>query len=243
MQIDLQRLSENRKWVGALLVACVGLFSATNVFSADLLRVYRDARSNDAVYASAQLALEAGRERLPQGRALILPTLSLSGSAGYTDADVRPGTPNAVFIPRKFNSNAWTVTLNQPLYRAGNIAQYRQAQAQVSQSEAQFGQASQDLILRVAQAYFDVLAAQDSLAFIQAQKSAISEQLAQARRNFEVGTATITDTHEAQVWTTSAPSTMVAIRFTAPVTAPLKLLNAALKAMKATMIWLSSLPP
>src|SRR5262249_38277006 len=61
-----------------------------------------------------------------------------------------------------------------------------------------FGQATQDLIVRVAQAYFDVLASQDSLAFIQGQKVAIAEQLAQAKRNFEVGTATITDTHEAQ---------------------------------------------
>jgi outer membrane protein len=68
----------------------------------------------------------------------------------------------------------------------------------VAQTEAAFGQVAQDLIVRVAQAYFDVLASQDSLAFIQAQKTAISEQLAQAKRNFEVGTATITDTHEAQ---------------------------------------------
>ena len=66
------------------------------------------------------------------------------------------------------------------------------------QAEATFGQATQDLIVRVAQAYFDVLAAQDTLALVRAQKAAIAEQLAQAKRNFEVGTATITDTHEAQ---------------------------------------------
>ena len=66
------------------------------------------------------------------------------------------------------------------------------------QSEATFAQASQDLAVRAAQAYFDVLAAQDTLALVGAQKAAISEQLAQAKRNFEVGTATITDTHEAQ---------------------------------------------
>jgi outer membrane protein len=62
----------------------------------------------------------------------------------------------------------------------------------------QFEQAKMDLLLRVSQAYFDVLAAQDAISFIQAQKSAITEQLASAKRNFEVGTATITDTHEAQ---------------------------------------------
>jgi outer membrane protein len=75
---------------------------------------------------------------------------------------------------------------------------YKEAGFKAAQAEATFGQATQDLIVRVAQAYFDVLASQDSLTFIQAQKVAISEQLAQAKRNFEVGTATITDTHEAQ---------------------------------------------
>jgi outer membrane protein len=79
-----------------------------------------------------------------------------------------------------------------------NWWQYRQGEQQVRQAEATFGQASQDLIIRVAQAYFDVLAAQDTLGLVRAQKAAISEQLAQAKRNFEVGTATITDTHEAQ---------------------------------------------
>ena len=68
----------------------------------------------------------------------------------------------------------------------------------MAQAEAVFGQAGQDLIVRVAQAYFDVLAAQDTLGLVRSQKAAISEQLAQAKRNFEVGTATITDTHEAQ---------------------------------------------
>lgn len=182
----------------AALLTCAMLASPI-VIAADLLQVYRDAKANDAVYAAARSTVEAGRERLPQGRALILPTVNLTGSWVETDADFRTaGPPQGPFIARQFNSNAWTVTLNQPLFRAQNWAQYRQAEFQVAQAEAQFGQAGQDLIIRAAQAYFDVLASQDNLAFIGAQKSAISEQLAQARRNFEVGTATITDTHEAQ---------------------------------------------
>src|SRR5438132_7680039 len=79
-----------------------------------------------------------------------------------------------------------------------NWYQFEQGEQQVRQAEAAFGQASQDLIVRVSQAYFDVLSAQDTLGLARAQKAAISEQLAQAKRNFEVGTATITDTHEAQ---------------------------------------------
>jgi len=185
--------------VRSLALCCALVSGSGGAFAADLLQVYRDAKANDAVYAAARATVEAGRERLPQGRALILPTVNLTGNWVETDADFRTaGPPQGPFIGRQFNSNAWTVTLNQPLFRAQNWAQYRQAEFQVAQAEAQFGQAGQDLIIRTAQAYFDVLASQDSLAFIGAQKSAISEQLAQARRNFEVGTATITDTHEAQ---------------------------------------------
>ena len=97
-----------------------------------------------------------------------------------------------------FNTNGWTATLTQPLFRWQNWVAYTQSELVVAQAEAQFGLARQDMIVRVAQAYFDVLLAQDTLAVAQAQKVAIAEQLESAKRNFEVGTATITDTHEAQ---------------------------------------------
>jgi outer membrane protein len=90
------------------------------------------------------------------------------------------------------------LTLKQPVYRPQSLATYNQADYQVKQAEATFALAGQDLAVRVVQAYLDVLAAQDTLELVGAQKAAISEQLAQAKRNFEVGTATITDTHEAQ---------------------------------------------
>lgn len=181
----------------AIFLSILAVFSQP-LAAADLLQTYREARSNDAVYASARAALQAGREKLPQGQALLLPSVNATGNTTYNDNQIlfRNATPGP-FV-RKFNSNAWSVTLSQPLVRMQNWEQYQQAGFQVAQAEASFGQTSQDLIVRVAQAYFDVLASQDSLAFIQAQKTAISEQLAQAKRNFEVGTATITDTHEAQ---------------------------------------------
>jgi outer membrane protein len=169
------------------------------LLAADLLQTYREARANDPVYASARAAFEAGKEKLPQGRALLLPTLSASGNTTWNDNPITfRNTPLPGPYTRLFNTNGWTVALTQPLFRAQNWLQYKQAEFQVAQAAAGFGQAEQDLIVRVAQAYFDVLGSQDSLAFIQAQKTAISEQLAQAKRNFEVGTATITDTHEAQ---------------------------------------------
>jgi outer membrane protein len=165
----------------------------------DLIQVYRDAQRYDAVFAAARHALEAGRERLPQGRALVLPTLNLSVNA--TRSRIESESRNPAVVPdfeRNPSSGGYTLTLAQPIYRPQNWLQYRQAEFQVAQAEATFGQAAQDLIIRTAQAYFDVLAAQDTLELVRAQKAAISEQLAQAKRNFEVGTATITDTHEAQ---------------------------------------------
>jgi outer membrane protein len=90
------------------------------------------------------------------------------------------------------------VSLSQPLFRLDNWIAISQAEKAMFQAEALLNTAAQDLIVRVAQAYFDVLLAQDNVALSDAQKRAISEQLAQAKRNFEVGTATIVDTLEAQ---------------------------------------------
>jgi outer membrane protein len=165
----------------------------------DLMQVYRDAQRYDAVYAAARQNLVAGRERLPQGRALLLPTLNLSANAqaARIESDSRDTnlTPSFTREPRTIG---YTVTFSQPIYPPQFYAQYRQSELQVAQAEATFAQAGQDLIVRTAQAYFDVLAAFDTLEVVRAQKAATGEQLAAAKRNFEVGTATITDTHEAQ---------------------------------------------
>jgi len=183
------------------LIAAIA-FAAALPLSAraeNLLQVYRDARAYDAQYAAARYALQAGQEKLPQGRALLLPNIGLS--ANVTETRFELNSDNAALLPdatRNFRSNGYSLNLSQPIYRKQNFLQYDEAGYQVRQAEATFGQAAQDLIVRTAQAYFDVLAAQDTLALVGAQKAAISEQLAQAKRNFEVGTATITDTHEAQ---------------------------------------------
>jgi outer membrane protein len=165
----------------------------------DLLQVYRDAQRYDAVYTGARYSLEATRERIPQARALLLPTLNATANATQqrVNVDSESSDPAASFT-RNPGNYGYTLTLTQPVYRPQNRVAREQADYQVRQAEATFGQAAQDLTLRVVQAYFDVQAAQDTLGLVGAQKAAISEQLAQAKRNFEVGTATITDTHEAQ---------------------------------------------
>lgn len=177
-----------------------GLFlavSAQTASSADLLTVYHEARDHDAQYAAARASLDAGREKLPQGRAGLLPTLGLAANTTWNDTDIT-SRATATTAPRQYNSHAWTATLTQPLFRWQNWAAYKQGEFSVALAEAQFGAAKLDLMVRVAQAYFDVLLAQEAVATAAAQKVAIAEQLEAAKRNFEVGTATITDTHEAQ---------------------------------------------
>jgi outer membrane protein len=190
---SIRRCRFIRSW--AFILAAAAFPAAAE----DLLQVYRDAQRYDAVYGAARFSLEAGRERIPQGRALLLPTLNLSANAAAVR--IEQESDNELIAPafvRSPTTKGFTLTLSQPLYRPQNLAQRNQADYQVRQAEATYAQASQDLSVRTAQAYFDVLAAQDTLALVGAQKAAISEQLAQAKRNFEVGTATITDTHEAQ---------------------------------------------
>ena len=192
----------------AVLIASA--FLSLNAQAADLIQVYQQALANDAVYASARASLAAGREKVPQGRAGLLPTVGLSGSYGRNDTNFSPfnegtpftgpnGTPGVVGSTGfNGNSNQYTLALAQPLFRWANWQAYEQSKLQQAITEAQFAQAQQDLITRVSQAYFDVLAAQDTLESTRAQKTATTEQLASAKRNFEVGTQTITDTHEAQ---------------------------------------------
>ena len=189
-----------RSRMSAALAAASLATPGSLVWGADLLSIFRDALVNDAVYASARSSLDAGREALPQGFAGLLPTISATANTVRNDVDVSPRTPSAAFVPgsRVFNTNGFSISLNQPLFRWTNWQTYEQSKLSVMQSEAQFAQAGQDLAVRVAQAYFDVLAAQDTLTVARAKKTAISEQLAQAKRNFEVGTSTIVDTNEAQ---------------------------------------------
>lgn len=175
------------------------LILGSSAQAANLLEIYHDAQEQDATFASAKAAYQAGLEKAPQGMALLLPTVGVSANTTYNDVDTQyRGASIFSSGIKKYNTSGYTLSLNQPIYRKQNFAQYQQGKSQTAQAEAQFAIAKQDLILRVAQAYFDVLLAQDNVTLAGAQKAAISEQLAQAKRNFEVGTSTITDTHEAQ---------------------------------------------
>lgn len=170
---------------------------ASPLQAADLMQIYREAQANDAAYAAARSTVEAGRERTPQALAGLLPTIGISGNTQWNENDIslrKSTTTDNV----KFNSNGYTLTLTQPLFRWQNWVAYDQSKFQVAQAEANFVQAGQDLILRVAQAYFDVLYANENLKAVRANKVSIEQQLESAKRNFEVGTSTIVDAQEAQ---------------------------------------------
>ena len=182
-----------RRVAGRVVLAMAAGFAAGGAGAADLEQVYRDALSYDAALASARASLEAGREKLPQGRAGLLPSLNLTGNSSWNDVNLKHYD-----VTRGYNNNGWQVQLTQPLFRWQNWVQYKQGEMQVALAEAQYQLARQDLTLRAAQAYFDVLVAQDVLAAARALQEANTQQLALAKKSFEVGTVTVTDVHEAQ---------------------------------------------
>jgi len=181
-----------------LLLLIVGPTLCFPAHAEDLLEIYRQALSRDAAFASARAAWQAGQEKMPQGRALLLPNVSLTGNTTYNQVETQVRDPSQLGRQSQFNTNGVTISLIQPLFNKQSFDQFLESKAQLVQSDAQLGIATQDLMIRVSQAYFDVLAAQDNLEYITAQKAAIAEQLASAKRNFEVGTATVTDINDAK---------------------------------------------
>ena len=178
----------------AVLIASA--FLTLDAQAADLIQVYQQALANDSAFASARAALAAGRERVPQGRSSLLPSVQVGGSYTRNDSESMPGNVSTAGLTSR--TNQASISLSQPLFRWANWQTYQQSKLQEAAAEAAFAQAQQDLITRVAQAYFDVLAAEDIVELKRAEMVATTEQLASAKRNFEVGTQTITDTHEAQ---------------------------------------------
>jgi outer membrane protein len=185
------------------LAALLSLAFASTSQAQSLVDMYEMAKGYDAGYQAAKAQYEANWAKADQGKSALLPTLNLSGGITRSDRSQDPRTyfdPVAKTANSDYSYTTQTAGLNatQPLYRPANLAAYQQSQKALEIAHAVLKQAEQDLILRTTQAYFEVLAAQQSLTFVQAQKSAVAEQLASAKRNFEVGTSTITDTREAQ---------------------------------------------
>ncbi|HWS04818.1 MAG TPA: TolC family outer membrane protein [Burkholderiaceae bacterium] len=177
-----------------LAFALATLFGGS-VQAQNLVQMYDAARGYDANYQSALAQYNASIAKADQATAGILPSVGIG--AGYSGTQFENKTGNATFN-NSYGTESANISASQPLYRPANFATYEQGRKQVEVAKAQLAAVEQDLILRVSQAYFDVLAAQDNLFLVREQKKAVAEQFAAAKRNFEVGTATITDSREAE---------------------------------------------
>ena len=175
------------------LGAALSALLCAPVHAQSLMELVESARTYDTTWQAARAQLEAAARRADQAQAGLRPSAALT--SGVTRAQTDVSRPD---VERTANTQTLGVNASQPLYRPANRIAVEQGERGVDVAQAQLDAATQDLLVRVSQAYFDVLAAQDTLTFVQAQKTAVSEQLASAKRNFEVGTSTVTDSREAQ---------------------------------------------
>jgi len=163
----------------------------------DLMTIYREARESDPQLRQALGELETVRERLPQARAGLLPELSAFGTVDRERSEPR-GSGSSNFDTSYDTTSALGLELSQPVFRYDNFLRVREADLQVAQAQARVNSAEQELMTRVAERYFEALAAFDGVAFARAELRAIERQLEQAEQRFEVGMAPITDVEEAR---------------------------------------------
>ncbi len=156
----------------------------------DLVSVYQQALGNDSVFRSAAAVREASLEVIPQTRAALLPALVLGADRSLVD--------QLKSYPQRYTVNDWNLSLVQPLFRWDRWLSFKQADTKAAQVERNFQAAAQWLLLRVTSAYFDVLAAEDTLRVAAAETSAMNRQLAVAKERLKVGAAILTEEHEAQ---------------------------------------------
>jgi len=164
-----------------------------------IIDIYQKALSKDAVIAAQRAATKAGEEKETQGFSLLMPSINASANINYqyskNDYDDNASIPDSSSTSDSSNIN---LNLTQPLFRLANKSSYAQSKITNNQSQLQLLIAEQNLILRVAKAYFDILSANESLAVAKSQTLAFKENLERAKLTFKVGTATKTDKLEAQ---------------------------------------------
>ena len=197
----------------SLLAASSLLFLAPVLASAEsLLEVYQQALQSDPQVREAEANRDAAEEAAPQARGALLPQITATGSYEDSTSDgnnvfvqsVLDANGNPVFVTqntqreRDSEQKSWQVELTQTLFRWDQYVELKRSGKRVAQANANYEAAQQDLIVRVAERYFNVLAAQDSLSAASASKRAIARQLDQAKQRFDVGLIAITDVQESQ---------------------------------------------
>ncbi len=172
----------------------LSLLASSQSLALDLVEVLDKARTADAQLQIARHTLEAQRQQLPQARSGKRPQVTLSANASYIDS----GSDSSLNPDDTKNILGYKLGVQQSLWNRQIDAQGDAAAAAIEKAEAEYQAAEQDLILRVTEAYFNVLSAQDNVEFAEAEKKAIARQLEQAKKRFEVGLIAITDVKEAQ---------------------------------------------
>jgi outer membrane protein len=179
-------------FVGQLSAICLLLMISPASKALDLAEIYDLAKSQDVQLMIAQSQFQSAQLSLPQAQSANRPQVNLSAHTTYDDKG------NSVSGDDTLTSYGYSLSLSQNLYNSEISSQIDAVAANVRKSEAEYKAAEQDLIVRVTEAYFDILSAQDTVAFAKAEKNAIGRQLEQAKKRFEVGLIAITDVKEAQ---------------------------------------------
>jgi len=211
----------------SLLLACsvaAALLGSAPVRAENLIEVYLDAVRSDPLVREAEARREAALEVKPQARALLLPQINLGGQIYTANADgestfpqVNPTTGNIVTVGNKSSTDVsqywdYRAELTQSVFRWDQWQELKRADSQVAVAEATYRAAQQNLLVRVSQAYFDVLAAEDTLGAAQATLDAFSRQLEQAEKRFEVGLIAVTDVQESRAAHDSATAGVIAAK-------------------------------
>lgn len=205
------------KWLGGILLGCISFSAAAT----DIADVYNQAKCMDPEFQAAYTTMLSEQENLPQATANLLPNISGTANTTYNYINILniaglqntvPGTniPGSDTGSFKFNSSGYTITLNQPIINFSAWMTVKQQSNVYKKAAADYAAATQDLIVRVAKAYFAVLQAQDNLVYSQAQKAANERQLDQAKQRFQVGLDAITSVYNAQASYDSATATVIA---------------------------------
>lgn len=191
--------SGNGKRVRALAIACVAALAATMAHGEDLIDVYAMARQSDPTFLAARNELEALSTAEPAARSALLPLITFEWDKNRTRQNILSST-NAVFASggSTYPTDNRILTLTQPIFRLGAWKGYEQAKVKVRQATAVFGAAEQDLMLRTAAAYLNVLAARDSLSFAEAERASIKSQLDLVQQRYTSGLVTVVGLYDAK---------------------------------------------
>ena len=191
---------KNMNYFKGLILVLSAVAAPLPAEAASLLEIYQQALQSDPQIHEAEARRLAALEAKPQARGVLLP--QISASSEWSQSDVSGSEFNVAFGTTPFESDTdgtrWNVGLRQTVFRWDQVVNLKRADKSVARAEAVREAAQQDLIVRVAQRYFDVLAAEDRLTSIHANRTAIARQLEQAKQRFEVGLIAITDVQESQ---------------------------------------------